>query len=57
MWKPAFKPGFDLERQVLRGLDGYDDQIGLGCDFGSFGGDSRIVEVSEAAPGNFKIEV
>ena len=39
-----------------RALNGDDDQIGLGCDFGGFGSDGRIIEVFESAPTDFKVE-
>jgi hypothetical protein len=56
MRKPAFEPGFDFQRQVLCALDGDNNQISLGCDFGSFGRDVRIIEVFESAPSSFKVQ-
>ena len=55
--KPTFEPGFYFQRQVLGALNRDDDQIGLARDLGGFGGDSRIVEIFETAPGDFKSQV
>ena len=54
--KPAFKPCFYFQRQVLSALSGDENQIGAGCDFCGFASDGRVIEILEATPGDLKIE-
>ena len=40
----------------MRALNGDNDQIGLSCDFGGFGGNTGVAEIFESTPGDFKVE-